>query len=175
MPKRKSVTDGMGSDAEKLMSGVQRELIRILDADTQPDELREHWPDHPPACEVVVPGPRGHAKYIGNIADRLEALGFAFGKFPHRSKRPGQPSAELEALIRRRQAKEKVALTADQRVRIEQNRLRALEIRAQREESAFWEGIELAQAEEQPTPPGVVSPHAARHGTPHGTTHRGAA
>ena len=126
MPKRKSVTDGMGSDAEKLMSGVQRELIRILDADTQPDELREHWPDHPPACEVVVPGPRGHAKYIGNIADRLEALGFAFGKFPHRSKRPGQPSAELEARIRRRQAKEKVALTADQRARIEQNRLRAV-------------------------------------------------
>ena len=37
MPKRKSVTDGMSSDAEKLMSGVQRELIKILDADTQSD------------------------------------------------------------------------------------------------------------------------------------------
>ena len=46
MPKRKSVTDGMSSDAEKLMSGVQRKLIQVLDADTQSDELREHWPDH---------------------------------------------------------------------------------------------------------------------------------
>ena len=33
--KRKSVTDGMASDAEKLMSGVERELVKILDADTQ--------------------------------------------------------------------------------------------------------------------------------------------
>mmetsp|Transcript_3225 Transcript_3225/g.6989 ORF Transcript_3225/g.6989 Transcript_3225/m.6989 type:complete len:90 (+) Transcript_3225:792-1061(+) len=89
MPKRKSVTDGKSSDAEKLVSGVQRKLIKILDADTQSDKLREHWPDHPPACEVVVCGPKGHPNYIRNITDRLEALGFARGKLPHRSKRPG--------------------------------------------------------------------------------------
>ena len=147
MPKRKSVTDGMSSDAEKLMSGVQRELIKILDADTQSDELREHWPDHPPACEVVVCGPKGHPNYIRNITDRLEALGFARGKFPHRGKRPGQPSVEQEAQIRRRQATETAELTVDKRARAEQNKRRALEICAERDESAFWE--QLAQAEEQ--------------------------
>ena len=146
MPKRKSVTDRMSSDAEKLVSGVQRGLIKILDADTQSDELSKHWPDHPPACEVVVCGPKGHPNYIRNITDRLEALGFAFGKFPHRGKRPGQPSVELEAQIKIRQAKA-ADLTTEQRARSEQNKRRALEIRAERDESAFWE--QLAQADEQ--------------------------
>ena len=76
----------------------------------------------------------------------LEALGFAFGKFPHRGKRPGQPSVELEAQIKIRQAKA-ADLTTEQRARSEQNKRRALEIRAERDESAFWE--QLAQAEEQ--------------------------
>ena len=108
------------------MSGVGRELIKILDADTQSNELREHWPDHPPACEVVIPGPKGHSNYIRNIAGRLEAVGFTLGKFPYRGKRPGQPSVDLEAEIKRRQAKETKELTEEQRDRIESKRLRAL-------------------------------------------------
>ena len=64
------------------MSGVERELIKILDADTQSVELRGYWPDHPFSCEVVVPGPKGHFDYIRNIVGRLEPLGFAFGQFP---------------------------------------------------------------------------------------------
>ena len=140
--KRKSVTDGMASDAEKLMSGVHRGLVEILDADTQPHELSKHWPDHPRDCEVVVPGPNGHHKYLVNIADRLVALGFAFGTFPYRHKSPGQPSVELEAKIKSRQAKETAELTADQRARIEQNRLRALEIR---QRHAFYEELGFSE------------------------------
>lgn len=142
--KRKSVTDGMASDAEKLMSGVQRKLIKILDSDTHQAELRDYWPDHPPSCEVVVPVSRGHLSYIRNIADRLKALDFVPGQFPHRVKAPGQPSVELDATIKRRQAKETAELTAHQRTRIEQNRLRALEIRSQRNRSglALSEGMQ---------------------------------
>ena len=138
--KRKSVTDWVASDAEKLMSGVERELIKILDADTQSVELRGYWPDHPFSCEVVVPGPKGHFDYIRNIVGRLEPLGFAFGQFPYRLKSPGQPQVCLEAQIRRRQMKETIDLTAEQRVSTEHNRCRALEIRAQRD--ALSEGIE---------------------------------
>ena len=137
-PKRKSVTDGMESDAEKLMSGVQRKLIKVLDAETQSDELRKHWSNHPSSCEVVVCGPLGHPRYIRNITDRLEALGFSLGhRFPYRPKSPGQPSVELEAQIKRRQAKEAADLTADQRASIDQNRTRALEIRSKR--NALWD------------------------------------
>ena len=127
--KRKSATDGM-SPAEQLESGVERGLIMVLDADTQSAELSEYWPGHPSSCEVVVCGPNGHPKYIRNITDRLETLGFVMGRLPHRPKRPRQPPARVEAQDERRQAETK--LTADQLARIEQNRLRALEIRAQR-------------------------------------------
>ena len=88
--KRKSATDGM-SPAEQLESGVERGLIMVLDADTQSAELSEYWPGHPSSCEVVVCGPNGHPKYIRNITDRLETLGFVMGRLPHRPKRPRQP------------------------------------------------------------------------------------
>ena len=79
---------------------------------------------------MVVCGPKGHPKYIRNITDRLETLGFVMGRLPHRPKRPRQPPARVEAQDERRQAETK--LTADQLARIEHNRLRALQIRAQR-------------------------------------------
>ena len=116
--KRKSVTDGM-SVAEQLESGIERGLIRILDADTQSAELSEYWPGHPSSCEVVVCGPKGHPMYIRNITDRLETLGFAMDPLPHRPKRPRQPPARVEAQDERRQAETK--LTTDQLARIEQN------------------------------------------------------
>ena len=94
--KRKSVTDGM-SVAEQLESGIERGLIRILDADTHSAELSEYWPGHTSSCEVVVCGPKGHPKYIRNITDRLETLGFVMGRLPHRPKRPRQPLASVEA------------------------------------------------------------------------------
>ena len=90
-------------------------------------------PITPLSCEVVVPGPKGHFNYIRNIVGRLEPLGFAFWQFPYRLKSPGQPQVGLEAQIKRRQMKETTDLTAERRVRIEQNRCRAIEIRAQQD------------------------------------------
>ena len=134
MPKdsRKSPTDNMQSDAEKLLSACERQLIVILDTDTDAKQLHKHWPEHPSSCVVVVPGAKGHFNYIRNIAPRLEALEFVLGfPFPHRPKVPGQQSLEQEAAMRRRQAAEDAAITTEQRDRIERNKRRALEIRAQ--------------------------------------------
>jgi hypothetical protein len=136
MPKatrlRKSHTDGMQSDTEKLMSGCERQLITILDSDTDTDQLRKLWPEHPTSCVVVVAGTKGHFNYICNIAPRLEALGFVMEPpFPHRPKVPGQQSVAQEAAMKHRQAAEDAALTTEQHDRIERNKHRALEIRAQ--------------------------------------------
>ena len=79
---------------------------------------------------MVVCGPSGHPKYIRNITNRLETLGVAMDPLPHRPKHTRQPPARVEAQDERRQVEPK--LTADQLARIEQNRLCALEIRAQR-------------------------------------------
>ena len=129
--KRKSSTGAMQSHAEQLISGSERQLITILDSDTDTAQLRTHWPEHPAACIVVVPGAKGHMNYIRNIATRLEALEFVMGlPFPHRPKAPGQQSIEQESAMRRRQAVEDAALTPEQRSRIEHNKRRALEIRA---------------------------------------------
>ena len=61
--KRPSVTDGMGTVVEKLASGVQRKLIKVVEQDGR-------W--------LVEPGERGHASYIYNIKDRLKADNFEF-------------------------------------------------------------------------------------------------
>ena len=69
--KKKSVTDGM-SNAEKIDSGVKRELIRFV---YTPDA---ELPDVPAGLRVVLPGPKGHNNYIFNIKERLKEAGFSF-------------------------------------------------------------------------------------------------
>ena len=130
--RRGSGTTGLASEAEKIMSGVERQLIKLLDSDSDEDaaELARVWPNAPPSCVVVVPGVKGHFKYIMNIKDRLAGEGFVLGlPYPHRPKVAGQLSLQQEAAMRRRQAKEDTALTPEQKERIEFNRRRALEIR----------------------------------------------
>ena len=61
--KRPSATDSLGSNAEKLVSGVDRQLIELIDSDENSGRLRHHWPDAPAPCVVVVPGTKGHFKY----------------------------------------------------------------------------------------------------------------
>ena len=107
MPKRKSVTDNMSSDAEKLMSGVDRRLISILDSEVDEEELSKIWPDHPQNCIVVVPDIKGHFRYITSIPDRLISVGFDLSlRYPHRVKVPGQLTVQEEAAMKKRQATE---------------------------------------------------------------------
>ena len=76
--KRPSVTDGMGTVVEKLASGVQRKLIKVVEKDGR-------W--------LVEPGERGHASYIYNIRDRLKADSFEFdGRTKTWSKLKDSPS-----------------------------------------------------------------------------------
>ena len=69
---RKSVTDGMSCNLDKLNSGVERELIRFV---CTPDE---ELPGVPDGLRVVLPGRKGNVKYIINIKDRLKEAGFHF-------------------------------------------------------------------------------------------------
>ena len=71
MPRRPSVTDGM-TNADKLVSGVERGLIRLLITPAP------EFPNFPAGHALVVPGPKGHARYVINIRDRLKQAGFAF-------------------------------------------------------------------------------------------------
>ena len=98
--KRPSVTDSMKSDAEKILSGVQRELIQLLDSDVDAVALRDVWPTAPRSCLVVVPGPKGHKSYIYLIRQRLKAEGFEFdgdSKLWFRRIFPGQPTLAQKA------------------------------------------------------------------------------
>ena len=61
--KRLSTTDSLGSNAEKIVSGVDRQLIELIDSDENSGRLRQYWPDAPAPCVVVVPGIKGHFKY----------------------------------------------------------------------------------------------------------------
>ena len=70
--KKKSVTDGMSNNLEKLESGVKRKLIRFV---CTPDA---ELPDVPAGLRVVLPGPNGHDNYIFRIKDRLKEAGFCF-------------------------------------------------------------------------------------------------
>ena len=72
MPRRKSVTDGLKSNSAKLESGVDRGLIRLLVTPTP------EFPSFQQGFALVVPGPKGHAKYVINIRDRLKQAGFMF-------------------------------------------------------------------------------------------------
>ena len=75
MPTKRSLMDTLGSDAEKLQLAITRRKIEIL---SQESAIRQHWPDAPPGCEIVVPGPSGHSSYIVKIKERLKAEGFRF-------------------------------------------------------------------------------------------------
>lgn len=131
--KRGSVTDNMHSDAEKILSGVDRQKIKLLDSEENAEELAKYWPEAPAPCVVVVPGSKGHFVCIKHIADRLEATGFVLGlPYPHRPKLPGQQTLRQEAEMKRRQAKQDAALTEEQRERIERNKRQALEKLARR-------------------------------------------
>ena len=58
------------SDAEKLWSGIERKLIKVV----QPSS--SEWPNPPPGVHVVLPGTKGHRAYIFQIRGRLKAIGF---------------------------------------------------------------------------------------------------
>lgn len=66
----KHATVAEGSDAEKVWSGIERKLIKIV----QPSS--SEWPNPPPGVHVVLPGTKGHNAYIFQIRDRLKAIGF---------------------------------------------------------------------------------------------------
>ena len=72
--KRKSVTDAMETNGEKVNSAVERRLIVIA------PPCADEWPDAPSGCLVVRPGERGHDNYIYNIKGRLKDLGFRWDK-----------------------------------------------------------------------------------------------
>ena len=130
--KRPSVTDSMESNAEKIVSGVTRKKIELIDSDEDAAKLEQVWPGAPVPCVVVVPGSKGHFNYIKKIHERLSAEGFILGlPYPHRPKRPGQLPLHLEAEMRIRQSNEGRALTEEQRERIERNKRLALEKLAQ--------------------------------------------
>ena len=125
--KRPSVTDAMATDAEKIVSGVDRQKIELIDSEEHAAKLAEVWPEAPAPCVVVVPGSNGHFNYIKAIHERLSAEGFVLAlPYPYRPKLPGQLPLRQEAAMKRRQAKEDAALTKEQRDRIESNRLRAI-------------------------------------------------
>ena len=116
--RRSSVTDSMASNAEKIQSGVKRQLIELLDSEIDAAKLAKLWPEAPVHCVVVVPGAKGHWNYIRNISERLEAEGFTLGlPYPHRPKPAVVPTPEQKAMI-------------------EANRLRALAIHAARHANA---------------------------------------
>ena len=98
--KRSSVTDTMFSPAEKILSGVTRQLIVILDSDSDSAELNKYWKSAPRPCIVVVPGPKGASKYIYHIRDRLKHEGFRFdggAKLWYRPKLPNQKTLQEQA------------------------------------------------------------------------------
>ena len=99
--KRPSVTDNMCSPAEKILSAVDRKLIKILDSEFNGAELNKYWKSASPPllqpCIVVVPGPEGASKYIFNIRERLKYEGFRFdggAKLWYRGKVPNQPTLQ---------------------------------------------------------------------------------
>ena len=77
--KRKSVTDVMTSNFEKLKSGVDRELLAFKVVRGHLNDEEEPPIGPLPLQElyvIAVPGRRGHAQYIFNIRDRLKDAGF---------------------------------------------------------------------------------------------------
>ena len=78
--------------AEKVWSGIERGLIRLVRTPTKA------WADAPPGLLVVLPGAKGHRKYIYNIRNRLKATGFTFNpekKLWWLLKPPGYPDIDM--------------------------------------------------------------------------------
>eukprot|EP00966_Prymnesium_polylepis_P215526 4991080-Prymnesium_polylepis.1 len=72
--KRSSITENMSSDAERILSAVDRGLIKLLDSDTDGVELNRLWADAPKPCVVAVNLARFN--YIIAIKERLKTEGF---------------------------------------------------------------------------------------------------
>lgn len=104
--KRASVTDGMKTVQDKLMSAVDRKKVRF-------DDRGGFW--------VCVPGEKGHPSYIYNIKDRLKADRFEWdsaGCYWRKSKAVAPERA--------------IGLSDAEKERCARNRAKALEIRAAR-------------------------------------------
>jgi hypothetical protein len=100
--KRPSVTDSMTTNAAKILSGVERKLIQLLDSEADAVALQEVWPAAPGSCLVVVPGAKGDKSYIYLIRERLKAEGFKFdgeAKMWYRRSFPGQLTLEQKAAL----------------------------------------------------------------------------
>ena len=109
-PPRHSVTAGMKSEAEKILSGVERGLLELLDSDDDGDLLSKLWPGAPTPCIVAVNTAK-QFDYVFAIKERLKAEGFLWDPdavFWYRPKIHGQ-------------------LTLAQKARSERNRAAALE------------------------------------------------
>lgn len=68
--KRRSVTDGMATNFEKLRSGVERGLVVFK------RPAADEFPTAHDLYIIAAPGKKGHSNYLYNIRDRLKEAGF---------------------------------------------------------------------------------------------------
>ena len=92
--KRLSVTASMTSDVQKLNSGIERKLIKVVL--TPHPSVSGKWPGAPPGIQVVVPGELGHSAYIFQIKDRLKNSGFTWCPDPKMWWRDGGHDLKIE-------------------------------------------------------------------------------
>ena len=92
--KRLSVTASMNSDVQKLNSGIERKLIKVVL--TPHPSVSGKWPGAPPGIQVVVPGELGHSAYIFQIKDRLKNSGFQWSPEPKLWWRDGGDDLKIE-------------------------------------------------------------------------------
>ena len=103
--KRKSVTDSMTTVQEKLLSGVDRQLIAF-------EDRGDEW--------VAVPGPKGHCNYIYRIRERLKADRFQFRDGEWRKSKAVAPERAI-------------GLSDAETARSNANKAKALKIRADKD------------------------------------------
>lgn len=104
-PKRKSLTEDMASNAEKILSAVERGLIKIIDSECEPETLKNDWPCAPTPCLVILNIAEFNYAYL--VRDRLKGEGFewdAEAKRWYRRKLPGQLSLEQRARMEKNKA-----------------------------------------------------------------------
>ena len=92
--KRLSVTASMTSDIQKLNSGIERKLIKVVL--TPHRDVSGKWPGAPPGIQVVIPGDKGHPAYIFQIKDRLKTSGFQWSPEPKLWWRDGGDDLKVE-------------------------------------------------------------------------------
>ena len=101
--KRPSPTDQMHNDVEKILSGVERGLMKLLDSDKDGAELSRIWPDAPKPCIVVVNTARFN--YVYKIKERLKNEYFHWApgvKMWYCRKVPGQLTLQERADLYKR-------------------------------------------------------------------------